>query len=652
VLPSGSVRGTLSVFVPNRYVTQTTTTDLGNGATAPITSTIRPNSANDVGTILTEIPLNYATITVGTDEGNGGSVTYSSTISASDGGRTYLILTPYPYSTYTTSYDNGVSGTVTIITTISVTNSAYGSVITSTPGIYLTSTTGYDAGPAGGSTITSVASAAANPNGIGTEYISTPYLYITTISSSDVGPSGTVPPPTTSIVSAATAPSNTGTVISIVSVLYKTNVVPYQGSGVLSAPITSVTPPANGETTGNVGITTQAPAITSYTGYDEGPGGSDVITSTSTGAGVAPTFYVSTPYPYVTTTSGSDQTATFTVTQRPTGSNTVGSIIVYTKFVGPTVVITSFFTSGTTYTSTIDNSGTATDTILVGYLQTFVTTTTTSGTIPATNTIAQPSGTIPGTVQVVIATPVQNCGNQGVQYAIQTNVYPRGLARDDPTYSQFRASAFQTEAPQATGVTRFFEVDYVARGGSGSIYGNPPEAITQLGVNHKGYLYGKVGGEFVFNFPISVSLFYPTAHTFSPSQSPAVLPKPQIFLLPKPLTTLTLSLQDDISLLWLGPQAIRGYTRANANVEQLYNGSSAYADQQRIEYRYTIAQGQYVPLRVLWANWLYDGEFRLNVTAPDGELVTNGDGTASPYLVQFSCDGIAAPPFPAWGNEA
>ena len=218
---------------------------------------------------------------------------------------------------------------MTIVTVISVTNSRFGSVITSTPGAYHTVTTGYDAGPTGGSTITSTASAAANPDNSGTLYISTPYGYITQFSTTGVGPEGTLPTPGT-VIPAAGTPTPTGTVISYVTARYITTTVPYSGSEVITAPITQTTTPSGAVSTGTVVVQTQPLAVTSVVGYDAGPGGTAVVTSTSTSAGATPTVFISTPLPYITTTSSNSATTTFTSTVRPTGTVSTGTVIVYT----------------------------------------------------------------------------------------------------------------------------------------------------------------------------------------------------------------------------------------------------------------------------------------------------------------------------------
>lgn len=67
----------------------------------------------------------------------------------------------------------------------------------------------------------------------------------------------------------------------------------------------------------------------------------------------------------------------------------------------------------------------------------------------------------------------------------------------------------------------------------------------------------------------------------------------------------------------------------------------------------SLTQGDYVPLRVPFAQGGGAGGFGFDIVAPDGSYVmtSNGDLVASPYMVWHSCDNTTAPAFPAWGNE-
>lgn len=93
---------------------------------------------------------------------------------------------------------------------------------------------------------------------------------------------------------------------------------------------------------------------------------------------------------------------------------------------------------------------------------------------------------------------------------------------------------------------------------------------------------------------------------------------------------------DDTVMLWTGPTAVAGWTGSNQNltVSMSNNGSvSIY-----------IEEGAYLPFRVAFFQGLGHAEFRLTVYAPDGDVIVDPD-SASPYVVQHSCDLVAAPPY-------
>lgn len=113
---------------------------------------------------------------------------------------------------------------------------------------------------------------------------------------------------------------------------------------------------------------------------------------------------------------------------------------------------------------------------------------------------------------------------------------------------------------------------------------------------------------------------------------------------------------DDIVLVWLGPLAFTGWTRANAAIEQVYNdppqGFTGYPGEPPVSFTVRLVAGQYYPLRIVFAAAQRQSEFHLYVTAPDGSQFLGPDTSGSPYIVQYSCDGTTAPRFPAFGNQS
>lgn len=114
--------------------------------------------------------------------------------------------------------------------------------------------------------------------------------------------------------------------------------------------------------------------------------------------------------------------------------------------------------------------------------------------------------------------------------------------------------------------------------------------------------------------------------------------------------TFTLANIDDIALLWTDTIAQAGWTRANADVTATFtNNRNSGAS-----FSVTLAQGQYLALRIIFANAQSAYGFDFAVTDPYGDFIVNSAMSTdpSPYLVQYSCDGTTAPPFPgAFGSE-
>ncbi|USW58810.1 Putative PA14/GLEYA domain-containing protein [Septoria linicola] len=112
---------------------------------------------------------------------------------------------------------------------------------------------------------------------------------------------------------------------------------------------------------------------------------------------------------------------------------------------------------------------------------------------------------------------------------------------------------------------------------------------------------------------------------------------------------------DDIVLLWFDPLAYAGWTRANANLVQVYDtppqGFTGYPGETPVSFTVRLTAGTYYPIRVMAANGGGQAEFHLLVTAPDGTQFLGPQTAGSPYLVQYSCDGTSAPRFPAIGQQ-
>ncbi|ODQ50619.1 hypothetical protein SAICODRAFT_46808, partial [Saitoella complicata NRRL Y-17804] len=220
-------------------------------------------------------------------------------------------------------------------------------------------------------------------------------------------------------------------------------------------------------------------------------------------------------------------------------------------------------------------------------------------------TATQTATTTSWVTETIYPAPDLTCGNQGLEFAIQEHRYEN----TDASYSAFNVEDFKTVQPWYTGTTTFLGFEN-GDTYSYSLYGAPARNTDYIALNHRGYLFARQTGTYTFITPDS----------------------------------------DDITIFWLGPQAFSGYTRQNANILQPYNFEGADS---HVTAQIDLVEGQYYPFRILYGNGQGNAQFAFNVYAPDGSLIISRDTSkaASPYLVQFSCDGITAPTYPAFGFE-
>ena len=171
-----------------------------------------------------------------------------------------------------------------------------------------------------------------------------------------------------------------------------------------------------------------------------------------------------------------------------------------------------------------------------------------------------------------------------------------------PDYTNFLPTTFKTVTPEHSGMAPAVGIADDKK----PIYGYTKQADF-VAVDHRGYIFAQQTGDYTFTFPTS----------------------------------------DEITLLWVGPNAYSGWTRENANVAQTWDGTGTNTK----TYSASFVKGKYYPIRILWANSMGPGSFKTSLTAPDGSTILGPEVASSPVLVQFSCDSTTAPPFPAWGSE-
>ena len=201
--------------------------------------------------------------------------------------------------------------------------------------------------------------------------------------------------------------------------------------------------------------------------------------------------------------------------------------------------------------------------------------------------------------------PDLSCGNQGLEYA----VYPSNRADgtqmtfvpSDTGYSVYDPTVFKIAKPESIGKTTTLGITDTQK-----IYDSTRASGEYVTVNHRGYLFTQQAGEYTFS----------------------ILPG------------------NDIALFWTGSIAYSGFTRANADVVRSVDVTPPPA------FKQTFRQGEYVPIRLIYANAAGTGTFAAEIKAPDGTVIIGaGTTTKSPYVVQFSCDRVKAPKFAPYGSE-
>lgn len=197
--------------------------------------------------------------------------------------------------------------------------------------------------------------------------------------------------------------------------------------------------------------------------------------------------------------------------------------------------------------------------------------------------------------------PPAQCGNQGLRWAEYQNA--QGSC-SDATYSQFRPEVYKTVTPGSSGVTSSVGGIDALGGQQITVYGgSKPFAGDYFALDHTGYIYASVAGK----------------HKIS------------------------IDSVDDIVLLWVGATAVKGWTRNNANMLVPLLKSESY--------EVDIPAGTYMPIRVMFVQGQGRAKFGMKIEGPDGQIIADSSTPNSPWIVQYSCDGLSAPKFPEWGSE-
>jgi hypothetical protein len=243
---------------------------------------------------------------------------------------------------------------------------------------------------------------------------------------------------------------------------------------------------------------------------------------------------------------------------------------------------------------------------------TYITVTADSGTATtiATSTIAPTKG-LTGTVSIIYPTAATTCGNKGAAAGFYVN--PATGQQAVSQYPAFKPEALKTVTPsaQATGISYIGE--YSDNKNTANVYGvaQTVKGLQSLALNHIFYLFAGHGtGYYYINLPQA----------------------------------------DNVTLLWIGPNALSGYTRENSVLIQTWSAPAPAT------LGFYLNSNTYTPIRLWFANGGGVGGFQFSLTAPDGAQIlqttpNQNAGFMNPDIVMFPCDSSKGARFPGFGNE-
>ncbi|RSL52423.1 hypothetical protein CEP53_008099 [Fusarium sp. AF-6] len=180
------------------------------------------------------------------------------------------------------------------------------------------------------------------------------------------------------------------------------------------------------------------------------------------------------------------------------------------------------------------------------------------------------------------------------------------------TTEDFHPASFKTQNPLYVGTTPYVGGLYQpnSENAPGPIYGSTADLnLDYFALNHHAYLYACETGTYQFNIPYA----------------------------------------NDAVYLWVGAKAYAGWIEINADAKARYNQPDHIAGS--ASFSIDIPGGAYVPIRFVYGQAQYGGGFQFTITSPSGQVVVGSEATSSPYVVRYSCDGILAPQYPAFGQE-
>jgi hypothetical protein len=223
---------------------------------------------------------------------------------------------------------------------------------------------------------------------------------------------------------------------------------------------------------------------------------------------------------------------------------------------------------------------------------------TTTATISATASVTAAPNTVTvtstiSTTETVCPTP-SLCGQKGLEYGVfnyasnVVNVKDSSCGGVNPPLTVY-----------TTGVVNSIGGIFDSCSGPETVYGNPTSFPCQFfTVDHRGYFFAPEDGNYIFQF----------------------------------------TGVDDYVYFWSGHTAYSGWTASNAQVA-LSSGQGSRS------VTVSLVSGQYLPIRIMYGNAGSGGIFHYTIAFPNGDRTLIQANVDTPYVLQYSCDQIIAPPF-------
>jgi hypothetical protein len=155
------------------------------------------------------------------------------------------------------------------------------------------------------------------------------------------------------------------------------------------------------------------------------------------------------------------------------------------------------------------------------------------------------------TVTIVYPTPVTTCGNQGINFAAYKNKFLGGQATFG--YPSFSPESYKKLTPWFSDDTTYIAESNDQYGNYINVYGYYPVDGSNLVLDHTFYLFASQTGYYSLNIPYT----------------------------------------DDIQFVWIGNDAVTGWSRANADIIQFWSSQIATQTPQTLAYYLTV--GSYLP---------------------------------------------------------